>query len=245
MSKNTHVCSSALRRPSREHNKASARGCLATSRKSTSFINSQRHEVTLHPEADSLWETAWHRRARGLPQTGSDPHLCHLRFFLSFLICKAGVTTVSTWGVLVGIRNDDCKAPRTVPGRTLPGRSKPSLDSNSGISGIPGLCCSLPFRPPLSPEGTQHGRQRLSSLPPAELRLLKAIPGARTGQQPRGQGSGGCLSEQAPRKKSKPGLQVAGAASACLVLSPAGRAHRSNRKVPGAQTRSFERSSPL
>lgn len=162
MSKNTHVCSSALRRPSREHHKASARGCLATSRKSTSFINSQRHEVTLHPEADSLWETAWHRRARGLPQTGSDPHLCHLRFFLSFLICKAGVTTVSTWGVLVGIRNDDCKAPRTVPGRTLPGRSKPSLDSNSGISGIPGLCCSLPFRPPLSPEGTQHGRQRRS-----------------------------------------------------------------------------------
>lgn len=162
MSKNTHVCSSALRRPRREHNKASTRGCLATSRKSTSFINSQRHEVTLHPEADSLLETAWHRRARDLPQTGPDPTSATWRFFLSFLVCKAGVMTASTWGVLVGIRNDDCKAPRTVPGRTLAGRSEPSLDSNSGISGIPGLCCSLPFRPPLSPEVTQPGRQRLS-----------------------------------------------------------------------------------
>lgn len=188
-------------------------------------------------------KTAWHRRARDLPQTGPDPYLCHLQFFLSFLIYKVGVMNVSTWGVLVGIRNDDCKAPRTVPGRTLSGRSEPSLDSNLGISGIPGLCCSLPVRPSLSPEGTQRGRQRQLPSPPAELRLLTAIPGARAGRQPQGQGSGGCLSEQEPRKKSKPGLQGAWPASACLILShgPAGLTETTGRS-PGAQTRSFGRS---
>lgn len=53
-SKNTHVCSSALRRPSKTHNKASIRGCQTTKRKSTSFFNSKGREViTLYPEADS------------------------------------------------------------------------------------------------------------------------------------------------------------------------------------------------
>lgn len=203
MSKNTHVCSLALRRPSREHNKASARGCLATSRKSTSFINSQRHEVTLHPEADSLLETAWHRRACDLPRTGPDPYLCHLRFCLSFLICKAGVMTVSTWGVLVGIRNDACKAPRTVPGRTLPGRSEPSLDSNSGISGIPGLRCSLPFRPPLSPEGTQHGRQRLSFPAPSRA----AAP---EGSNPGARGQEAACQSRCPGRRASPASRAQG-----------------------------------